>query len=258
MSRNRQPYVTLKQFVEQIHELQQRPTETIKLAIDKYCQVTFPTPIIQNVEVVSSKDDWNAINFNSNKTTSMVSIKSLLETVTPLAQNHPDAAVTINNELFDQWCWQPTTKPGLFEQTTLNTNYYQLTIEEFVTGLTQLKITNKKMVLDLAMEKFPGLSLILYRVGNIWMTPETSDTLYPQLATSTWTSKSFLNMFNSTSQGCVNIRECRLSEAEMLDKFGAKPKDLIDQLLEEAKITPSPPAVTPSPPAVTLTAQPQN
>lgn len=239
MSKARQPYVTLKQFIDQ---LQQSPSKVTHLRVKNYWRVMF-TATSQEHKDVNDTSDWNALNLGIAE--HIIPLNDLLDHLKSFLGAHSEAAVTLNNQLIDELVLHPTTKANvLFKDTLLNKPPISISLDEFVTGLNAIKVDRPDLVLALAVEKFQDDPIIVFRVGTTWLTKDALYKRYPKL----WNQQFHSRFTEFTCRGhCV--MDCKVSETKMQDDFGEvtlnqsiggvaeKPDDLIERLLKEAKMT---------------------
>lgn len=224
MSKPRQPYITLKQFANLLESLRYF---NVNLSINSYWLVTFPVGTGQDVKIVKRSENWNAIDFVPS--CGPIVSYALLDDIKAVVDVHPDAAVTINSELFTGFDVTPKTNTILFQDTTLNTTSVPRTPEEFVEHLNNHKINTANVMLDLALTCFPDSALTIYRVGDRWMTQADLLNTYPKLS-----NYSYGALFSVKNNKMISARECKIPEAKMQQHFGLQTKNLIEQLLDEA------------------------
>jgi hypothetical protein len=230
MSQSRQPYIKLKQFLEQ---LAPRRHENINLEVQDYCLVTFPDGVDYTIDFVPQMSNWNVINLT--RYTEPKPALFLYNHLQPLAEWHPDAAVTIDRYLFTGFHFVPATTYVRLNETTLNLTPVSspLSPQEFATKLNELNVTNIDIVLDLAVAKFPDLSITFFRVGDRWMTQEDLHRTYPKIANYQYSALFAINK----TKGNISVCECQIPPAKMQQHFGLTTKNLIEQLLEESNST---------------------
>jgi hypothetical protein len=223
MSQSRQPYVTLKQFIEQ---LQKSPSPSTHLRIMNYWRVTFAGNS-QSIDDVDESANWNAVNLESGE--ALIPVKDLVDHLTKFVHSHPDAAVTVRRNLVDHFVWMPMTKSGLFKDTLLNKPPAPISVDDFVAGLNALKVDGSDLALNLMTEKFPGKPVTLYCVDSTWLTKDDLHAAYPKLS-----NYSYPSLFNTLTSGHNTVLYCKIGAAKMKESFGRAEEDLIERLLKES------------------------
>jgi hypothetical protein len=236
MSQSRQPYVTLKQFVQM---LKGYPSETL-IAYSKmeYYQIKFVSAKKQESFQSSVDGDWNVLSLIPND---QLTLNELIPKLEPLAKARPEAAVTISGDLFTRFAWTAEVNSVLCWQTTMNPHNNKLTVEEFLTWMNEQHLIQANDIFGAAESKLdPVTQFCFYHVGETWLTASQLTERYPKLTEhGTWTK-----LFTWDYQACdINgerhrhLGICRIPESKMQQHFGAKTKNLIDQLLEESNST---------------------
>lgn len=231
MSQRRQPYVTLKQFIE---KLRSYPLEiSIKYSTMEYYRVDFPTAKSQDFIRVEIDNDWNFLHLGSGDE---ITVAELIAKLEPLVEVHPDAAVSIDGHLFSGFTVIAKTPANrvLCWETTMNPHTETMTVDEFLQWINDQHIFQTSDIFGAAESKLePKARFYLYQVGETWLSERQLHDLYPKLTDhGTWT-KLFKLESRNCSAGVRQLFVCLIPEGTMQQHFGAK-KNLIDSLLEEA------------------------
>jgi hypothetical protein len=245
-----QPYVTLKQFVEQLKEYP--PQARITCGDIRYYKVTFPHPRDQHFTRATVEEDWNYIDLNyGERRITPLANTTMAEAITrlePLAQTHPNAAVDFNGYLFDHFDVAYRTNNVECWKTTLNSLEEKLTLDAFLKLLNDGNIISSRDIFDLATTRLdPKVSFIFHRVGETWLTDrQLTEQQYPKLSQQPrWT-----RLFRVESQLGEGVSRhlcyCLIPESQMQQHFG-RGKDLIDSLLTSVAASPAIPAKSSEP-----------